>query len=156
MMYPNITRVFEYCLDLQYTQFCSHICWPITISFFKTPEHLWAYSLFNNSFPKPISASALLLLHCWVTRKTRKVRLECEDQPTRMWGQVWNTEIMSWEVHTDRGHGYYEFIQEKTELISKVLDPIKRNTSKAGVDYEKRCKLIMMKQAKGGQRSQLK
>ena len=40
--------------------------------------------------------------------------------------------------------------------MTKVLDPFKRDTYKAGVDYEMRCKLIMMKQAKGGQRAQLK
>lgn len=148
-MYSSITHIFGYCPDLQYTQFCSHICWPVTTSFFKTPEHLWAYSLFNNSFPKPMSASTLLLLHCWVTKKTRKARLGCE-------GKYGIQEIMSWEVHTDRGPGYCEFIQEKTELVSKVLDPFKRDTYKVGIDYEKRCKLIMMKQAKGGQRSQLK
>ena len=57
IMYPNITLIFGYCLDLQYTQFCSHSCWSVTTSFFKTPEHLWAYSVFNNSFPKPMSDS---------------------------------------------------------------------------------------------------
>ena len=67
---------------------------------------------------------------------------------------MWNTR--DHVVHTDRGHGYYEFIQEKTELVSKVLDPFKKDTYTARVDYEMRCKLIMMKQAKGGQRSQLK
>lgn len=61
IMYPNITLIFGYCLDLQYTQFCSHSCWSVTTSFFKTPEHLWAYSVFNNSFPKPMSDSTLLL-----------------------------------------------------------------------------------------------